>query len=93
MGIFFKFIAAVIQTYCDAGSAAVDIVQNGFNSPLSHLGFDASMQTFLMALIPILTIVATIRLLHGPIRFMVVLSMLGALFHITWPLVDTLVTV
>lgn len=89
--VVLHWFALVISTYFQAGTSAVDIVSSGMREPLSHFGLTGAMQTFLLALVPILTIVATVKLLHGAVRLMVVLSMLGALFHITWPLVDDFV--
>jgi hypothetical protein len=91
--VIFHWFGLVISTYFTAGTSAVDIVVTGMREPLSHFGMSGVMQTLLLALVPILTIVATIKLFTGPVRVMVVLSMLGALFHITWPLVDDFVSI
>jgi hypothetical protein len=89
--VIFHWFGLVISTYFEAGTSAVDLIASGMREPLSHFGMSGAMQTFLLAMVPILTIVATVKLLNGAVRMMVVLSMLGALFHLTWPLVDDFV--
>jgi hypothetical protein len=91
--IVFHFISLVIGTYCQAGSAAVDTLESSMRSPLNSVGVDGAMQTFMLALVPVMIMVVTIKLLHGPLRLMVVLGMLGAIFHLTWPLMDDYVAV
>jgi hypothetical protein len=74
-----------------AGSAALDTMSNGFHVPTSHFGPSEVVQTMLLAMIPILSISATIKLFQGPVRLVLLLGMLGALFHVTWPLMDDFV--
>jgi hypothetical protein len=86
--VFTHFITMVLGTYFHAGTIAVDLTADGMRQPLSQFGLGGPFQTFFVALVPVLTIVATIKLTRGFIRVFMVLGMLGALFHITWPMVS-----
>lgn len=86
--VFGNFFSLVISTYCMAGTAAIDSMASGFQMPVSHFGPDGVVQTMLLAMVPILSIMAAIKLFQGPVRIVLVLGMLGALFHMTWPLMD-----
>jgi hypothetical protein len=85
--VFTHFITMVLGTYAQAGSIAVDVTADGMRQPLAQFGLEGPFQTVIVALVPILTMVATIKLTRGFIRVFMVLGMLGALFHITWPMV------
>jgi hypothetical protein len=85
------FFSLVISTYCMAGRTAIATMANGLHTPVSHFGPHEVVETMLLALVPILSISATIKFLHGPVRLVLLLGMLGALFHVTWPIMDDFV--
>lgn len=69
------------------GSATVDAAEAGMRQPLQHLGLGAPMQTLLLAMVPLLTLIAGVKLLRGVFRIVLVVCMVSALLRITWPLV------
>jgi hypothetical protein len=85
--VFTHFITLVLSTYFQAGTIAVDVTADGMRQPLSQFGLGGPIQTFIVALVPILTMVVAIKLTKGFFRVFMVLGMLGALFHITWPMI------
>jgi hypothetical protein len=89
--VFTNFFSLLISTYCMAGNTAIATMSDGFHAPLAHFGPNEVVQTMLLAMVPILSISATIKLFHGPVRLVLLLGMLGALFHVTWPIMDDFV--
>jgi hypothetical protein len=86
-------IAVVVNAFVKVGSefvriggAAVDVAEAGLREPLQHIGVQGLTQTLVLAAIPLLTMIATIKLLGGIFRAVIVLTMLGVLLRITWPL-------
>ncbi len=69
------------------GSAIVDSAESGMRAPLDMMGLKGVGQTLVLALVPLLSLIATIKLLGGAIRFIVAVCMVGALLRILWPLV------
>ncbi len=85
------FLLQLFEKTCiefgQVGSAAVDTVEAGMRAPLDMMGLKGIAQTLVLALVPLLTLIATIKLLGGAIRFIVAVVMIGALLRVLWPLV------
>jgi hypothetical protein len=86
-------IAVVVNAFVKVGSefarigaAAVDIAEAGLREPLQHMGVQGVTQTLILAAIPLLTMIATIKLLGGFFRAVIVVTMLAVLLRISWPL-------
>jgi hypothetical protein len=73
--------------FCRIGAVAVDIAEAGLRAPLQHMGVVGVTQTLILAAIPLLTMIATIKLLGGFFRAVIVITMLAVLLRVSWPLV------
>jgi hypothetical protein len=82
-----KLFIRTFETLGGIGGAAVDAAEANMRAPLQLMGVDGALQTLLLALVPLLTLIATYKLLHGMVRFLVMVTMVGALARILWPLV------
>jgi hypothetical protein len=67
-------------------SATIDIAEHDMRAPLELIGVKGVAQTLILALVPLLTLIATIKLLGGAVRFIVAVCMAGALLRLLWPL-------
>jgi hypothetical protein len=89
--VLIAFLIHLFEQTCimfgHVGSAVVDTAEAGMRAPLEMIGLKGIPQTLVLALVPLLTLIATIKLLGGAIRFIVAVVMVGALLRVLWPLV------
>lgn len=87
VGIIARAIAKIIETAMHLLAVVMGMLEEGLRSPLDHAGIKGWSQTLTVALVPVLTLVAAIKLLHGIIRAVVVVIVLGFLIYILWPFI------
>jgi hypothetical protein len=87
LGIIARAIAKIIETSLHLLAALMALLEEGLRAPLDHAGIKGGWQTLIVALVPLLTLVAAVKLLSRIIRAVVVLLVLGFLLFILWPLV------
>lgn len=63
------------------------MLEEGLRSPLDHAGIKGWPQTVMVALVPLLTLVAAVKLLHRIIRAVVVVIALSFLIYVLWPFI------
>ncbi len=63
------------------------MLEAGLRAPLEHAGIKGWPQTLLIALVPLLTLIAAVRLLHRIIRAVVASLLFAFLLYILWPVV------
>jgi hypothetical protein len=65
----------------------MNFMEGALRGPLQAIGIHGSLQTLILMMIPILTIVAAVKLFGGIVRAVFVIVLLLVLIHVTWPLV------
>ena len=61
-------------------------LEGALRAPLQSIGIHGSLQTLVLMMIPILTIVAAVKLFGGLVRAVLVIVLLLVLLHVTWPI-------
>jgi hypothetical protein len=87
VGIIARAIAKIIETALHMLTVLMGMLEEGLRSPLDHAGIKGWTQTLIVALVPLLTMVAAIKLLHRIIRVLAVAISFGFLSYILWPVV------
>jgi hypothetical protein len=67
--------------------AAMNAIENALRGPLQSIGIHGSLQTLILMMIPILTIVAVVKLFGGIFRFVFLVVLVLVLAHVTWSLI------
>jgi hypothetical protein len=62
-------------------------LENALRGPLQSVGIKGALQTLILMMIPVLTIVAVVKLFGGIVRLVVVVILVLVLAHILYPLV------
>jgi hypothetical protein len=76
-----RLVGAAINGY----AALLHILEGGLRAPLAHFGATGLLQTTLVAMVPILTLIAAVKLLGGIIRVIVVVLVASFLVYIVAP--------
>jgi hypothetical protein len=87
VGIIARAIAKIIETALHMLTVLMGMLEEGLRSPIDHAGIKGWAQTLIVALVPLLTMVAAIKLLHRILRVLAVAISLGFLIYILWPVV------
>ncbi len=66
--------------------AMMNFIESGLRTPLQAAGIHGALQTLVLAMIPLLTIVAVVKLFGGIVRALVVIVLALVLVHMAWPL-------
>ncbi len=86
---FIQFIAGALDHIIRAAiklfSSAMTILEAALRGPLQTVGIHGALQTLILTVIPILTIVVVVKLFGGIIRAIVVLILVMMLIHIMLP--------
>ena len=61
-------------------------MEAALRGPLQAIGIHGSLQTLILMMIPILTIVAAVKLFGGAVRALFVIVLVLVLLHVSWPL-------
>ncbi len=61
-------------------------MENALRGPLQAIGIHGPLQTLILMMIPLLTIVAAAKLFGGAVRALLVIVLLLVLIHVAWPL-------
>jgi len=85
VGIIARAIAKIIETSLHLLGALMAMLEEGLRAPLDQAGIKGWPQTVIVALVPLLTLVAAVKLLHRIIRVVVVAIVFGFLMYILWP--------
>jgi hypothetical protein len=64
--------------------------EESMRAPLHRIGLPAAFQTVGVVLVPALSVVVTVRIMNGFIRFVLVALLFTVLVHASMPLVSTL---
>ena len=87
VGIILRAIAKIIESSLHLLAGLGALLEEGLRAPLDQAGIKGWPQTLIVALVPVLTLVAAVKLLHRIIRVVVVLLVFGFLLYILWPVV------
>jgi len=85
VGIIARAIAKIIESSLYLIGALMAMLESGLRAPLDQAGVKGWLQTLIVALVPALTLVAAVKLLHRIIRVVVVALVLGFLLYVLWP--------
>ena len=64
----------------------MNFVETALRGPLQAIGIHGALQTLMLMMIPILTIVAAAKLFAGVARALLVIVLVLVLIHVSWPL-------
>ncbi len=64
----------------------MNFVEQALRTPLQTIGIHGALQTLVLMMIPLLTIVAVVKLFGGAVRTLVVVVLVLVLVHVSWPL-------
>lgn len=87
VGIIARAVAKIIETSMHLLAVLMGMLEEGLRSPLDHAGIKGWPQTVMVALVPLLTLVAAVKLLHRIIRAVVVVIALSFLIYVLWPFI------
>ncbi len=62
-------------------------IENSLRGPLDVIGIKGALQTLILMMIPILILVAVVKLFGGFFRALIVIVLVLVLLHVAWPLV------
>ncbi|HTZ69472.1 MAG TPA: hypothetical protein VMB71_02380 [Acetobacteraceae bacterium] len=82
-----QLFAKTIVSVGHLGGLLVDAAEADMRAPLQHMGLDRPYQTLILALVPLLTLIVTIKLMGGFMRALMIVSMVAALARILWPFI------
>ncbi len=85
LGIIARAFAKIIETALHLLAALMAMLEEGLRAPLDHAGIKGWAQTLIVALVPLLSMIAAAKLLRRYLRMATVLLMLGFLLFILWP--------
>jgi hypothetical protein len=88
LDLIMSAIDHIITVFGNAFIAGMNIAEDGLRVPLQHIGVVGPAQTAVVALVPILSLIAAIYLLRGVIRLIVAFLLLSFSIHALWPLVS-----
>ena len=83
--LIIEAISKIVSTAIRVYTALLHILEEGLRAPLAHFGATGMLQTALVALVPILTLIAAVKLLGGIIRVIVVVLVASFLVYIVAP--------
>ncbi len=72
LGIIIRALVRVIGAFITVDVWVLQALEQGLRSPLTHAGITGITQTAVVAMVPILSLVAAIKLLGGVVRFIAV---------------------
>jgi hypothetical protein len=87
LGIVASAFAKIIDTAVHLLAALMALLEEGLRAPLDGAGIKGWPQTLIVALVPLLSLVAAVKLLSRIIRAGVVALLFGFLLYILWPFV------
>jgi hypothetical protein len=61
-------------------------IEGALRGPLQAIGIHGPLQTLILMMIPLLTIVAAVKLFGGVVRALCVIVLVLVLIHVSWPL-------
>jgi hypothetical protein len=84
--LLFEAIGHIAHALWMVLSSAFDILEAGLKAPLKTAGLPGVAQTILMLLVPVLTMIASIKLLGGILRVALVVVSVAILAHMVVPM-------
>ena len=89
MGLL-EFIARLFDRILNAGVklfiAVMNTIEGALRQPLQTIGIHGSLQTLILMMIPLMMIVAVVKLFGGIFRLLLLIVLILVLLHTTLPL-------
>ncbi len=76
----------IFTVFINGGSFIMDVAEAGLRVPLQQIGLHGPAQTLAVAMVPLLTLIASVKILKGIVRGVVVVCLVMFVGHSLWPL-------
>ncbi len=67
--------------------SAMNTLEQALRGPLQAAGIHGALQTLVLMLVPLVIIVAVVKLFGGVLRTLVLVVLILVLIHLSWPLI------